>query len=186
MGCREFCGGCHTARSYKCGKSLCLLTRWAAHRFGSDDKTLKVWDTESGVEVATLRGHLNEVYACAYSPDGRRIVSDRMTIPSRYGIPGVLQRLSHCEGHTSWVRTCLLTQWAAYRLRVRRQDPQGVGYREWCGGCHTARAFVDCKCLRLLIRWEAHHLQRVTLWRCTQGVGRREWCGGCHTARAYK
>jgi WD40 repeat protein len=41
----------------------------------SMDHTLKIWDAESGAELATLAGHSNEVTACAYSPDGRRIVS---------------------------------------------------------------------------------------------------------------
>src|SRR5664279_1778676 len=36
----------------------------------SRDNTLKIWDAESGAELATLTGH-----NCAFSPDGRRIVS---------------------------------------------------------------------------------------------------------------
>ncbi|MFH1740846.1 MAG: TIR domain-containing protein [bacterium] len=42
---------------------------------GSDDKTLKVWDLETGREVATLAGHTDWVGACAVTPDGRRVVS---------------------------------------------------------------------------------------------------------------
>ncbi|MBI4615356.1 MAG: DUF4062 domain-containing protein [Planctomycetes bacterium] len=41
----------------------------------SFDKTLKVWDAQTGQELATLAGHWNWVSACAYSPDGRRVVS---------------------------------------------------------------------------------------------------------------
>jgi WD40 repeat protein len=41
----------------------------------SEDKTLRVWDAETGEALATLAPHLDRVTACAYSPDGRRIVS---------------------------------------------------------------------------------------------------------------
>src|SRR6185295_18123515 len=37
--------------------------------------TLQVWDAETGAEVTRLVGHAATVLACAYSPDGRRIVS---------------------------------------------------------------------------------------------------------------
>jgi WD40 repeat protein/uncharacterized caspase-like protein len=42
---------------------------------GGDDKTIKVWDAESGAVLRTLTGHADWVYAIAVSPDGRRIVS---------------------------------------------------------------------------------------------------------------
>ena len=42
---------------------------------GSSDKTLKIWDAESGRELFTLRGHEHPVRSVAYSPDGRSIVS---------------------------------------------------------------------------------------------------------------
>jgi WD40 repeat protein len=41
----------------------------------STDRTLKVWEAETGKEIATLEGHLGKVTACAYSPDGHKILS---------------------------------------------------------------------------------------------------------------
>jgi WD40 repeat protein len=35
------------------------------------DKTLKIWDTETGTEVRTLTGHTNSVNAVAIAPDGK-------------------------------------------------------------------------------------------------------------------
>ena len=42
---------------------------------GSDDRTIKLWDTTTGEEVFTLRGHTAGVICVAFSPDGRRIAS---------------------------------------------------------------------------------------------------------------
>jgi WD40 repeat protein len=42
---------------------------------GSKDGTLKLWDAESGKELARLRGHPSTVRCCAFSPDGSFIVS---------------------------------------------------------------------------------------------------------------
>ena len=42
---------------------------------GSDDKTVRIWDMETGVEEQRLEGHSDEVSAVAVSADGRRVVS---------------------------------------------------------------------------------------------------------------
>jgi len=39
------------------------------------DETLKVWDLESGDEMAILKGHSGWVKGCAISPDGKKVVS---------------------------------------------------------------------------------------------------------------
>ena len=42
---------------------------------GSADKTVKVWDSQTGKEECTLTGHSGYVRSVAYSPDGKHIVS---------------------------------------------------------------------------------------------------------------
>jgi WD40 repeat protein len=42
---------------------------------GSDDRTLKVWELESGRAVQTLEGHAGPVWAVAVTPDGSRAIS---------------------------------------------------------------------------------------------------------------
>ena len=43
---------------------------------GSTDKTLRIWDAETGSAVGKpFEGHTGEVLSIAYSPDGRHIIS---------------------------------------------------------------------------------------------------------------
>jgi WD40 repeat protein len=42
---------------------------------GSCDRTVKVWDSQTGKEECTLTGHSDWVNSVAYSPDGKHIVS---------------------------------------------------------------------------------------------------------------
>src|SRR5258707_768420 len=43
---------------------------------GSRDKTIRIWDAETGAAVGEpLKGHARNVSSAAYSPDGRHIVS---------------------------------------------------------------------------------------------------------------
>lgn len=46
---------------------------WAAS--GSDDKSVRIWDLDTGVWRATLQGHGSSVNSVAITPDGRRIIS---------------------------------------------------------------------------------------------------------------
>ncbi|MDV7393630.1 WD40 repeat domain-containing protein, partial [Arthrospira platensis SPKY1] len=39
------------------------------------DRTLKLWDLETGTELATLTGHSGSVRGVAIAPDGKRAVS---------------------------------------------------------------------------------------------------------------
>jgi WD40 repeat protein len=42
---------------------------------GSWDKTVKVWDAQTGQETLTLKGHSDRVRSVSFSPDGKWIVS---------------------------------------------------------------------------------------------------------------
>jgi WD40 repeat protein len=41
----------------------------------SADKSLRIWDTQSGVELFSLRGPIHDWHAVAFSPDGRRLAT---------------------------------------------------------------------------------------------------------------
>jgi WD40 repeat protein len=42
---------------------------------GSDDKTIKLWNLETGKEIRTLQGHDNFVNSVSFSPDGKTLAS---------------------------------------------------------------------------------------------------------------
>jgi len=61
----------HTGRVYSVAVSP--DGKWAVS--GSGDKTVKIWDLETGECRATLEGHTGEVHCVAVTPDGKRILS---------------------------------------------------------------------------------------------------------------
>ncbi|MBN3923943.1 MAG: WD40 repeat domain-containing protein, partial [Nostoc sp. NMS4] len=42
---------------------------------GSDDKTIKLWNLETGKEIRTLKGHNSDVNSVSFSPDGKTLAS---------------------------------------------------------------------------------------------------------------
>jgi WD40 repeat protein len=41
----------------------------------SFDRTARLWDAETGTEIAVLIGHEGSVWSAAFSPDGRRVAT---------------------------------------------------------------------------------------------------------------
>ncbi|MBO0858714.1 MAG: hypothetical protein J2P21_09645 [Chloracidobacterium sp.] len=41
----------------------------------SDDSTIKLWESDSGQNLATLKGHAGAADSVAFAPDGRMLVS---------------------------------------------------------------------------------------------------------------
>ena len=68
------------------------------------DKTLRVWDLETGETLRTLQGHTNGVLAVAALPDGRRAVSASYDETVRLWDLETGKLLLTLEGHTDWVR----------------------------------------------------------------------------------
>jgi WD40 repeat protein len=42
---------------------------------GSNDMTVRMWDSHTGEQLAMLEGHMNGVISLSFSPSGKRITS---------------------------------------------------------------------------------------------------------------
>ena len=75
---------------------------------GSDDETIKVWNTTEGTCVKTMIGHTSWVCALAVAPDGTLYSgSTDGTIKAWSTNDGVCVKT--LEGHTDWVSSLALT-----------------------------------------------------------------------------
>ena len=67
------------------------------------DRTIRIWDAESGQELLKLEGHSSSVYSVSFSPDGRRIVSGSYDNTIRIWDAESGQELLKLEGHSGSV-----------------------------------------------------------------------------------
>jgi hypothetical protein len=76
---------------------------------GSDDKTLRVWDLESGQCLRTLTGHTAGVTSVSVTPDGRRAVSGSRDKTLRVWDLESGQCLRTLQGHSDDVNSVSVT-----------------------------------------------------------------------------
>lgn len=70
---------------------------------GSSDKTLKIWDAETGKEKATLARHSQPVCSVAFSPDGKWVVSGSIDRTVRLWEVETGKEKLTLQGHTDYV-----------------------------------------------------------------------------------
>ncbi len=71
---------------------------------GSNDYTIRLWDSTTGMELGCLRGHVDEVNSVAFSPDGSQIVSASSDDTVRIWNANTRQEVRRLLGHTSAVK----------------------------------------------------------------------------------
>lgn len=114
---------------------------WAVSGSGSPgdpDKSLKIWDLNTGQCRATLKGHTDQVRFVAITPDGKRILSGSFDTSVRVWDAGSGREVAKLEGHTHRV-------WAVVTLRDNARALSG-------GWDNTLRLWelASGKCLKMI------------------------------------
>ena len=69
----------------------------------SSDNTARLWDAETGQQVAVMRGHDKEVLGAAFSPDGKRVVTASSDNTARTWNAETGQQVAVMRGHAKEV-----------------------------------------------------------------------------------
>ncbi|WJW70306.1 AAA-like domain-containing protein (plasmid) [Candidatus Chlorohelix allophototropha] len=71
----------------------------------SRDQTARIWEVDSGKEVAVLQGHSGAVLALDYSPDGRYLITASADKTLRLWDSSNWQEIRVMQGHTAEIRS---------------------------------------------------------------------------------
>ncbi|MDJ0581561.1 hypothetical protein [Crocosphaera sp.] len=74
------------------------------------DKTIKVWNSETGELLHTLKGHSSYVTSVAISSDDQRIVSGSLDNTIKVWNIETGQLLRTLEGHSDWVNSVAISK----------------------------------------------------------------------------
>ena len=84
-------------------KSVAFSPDGAYIASGSWDKTVRVWDTQSGEQIRCLEGHADRVWSVAFTSDGKRIVSGSWDNTVRIWDVQSGSQIKCLEGHMDYV-----------------------------------------------------------------------------------
>ena len=108
----------------------------------SADRTLRLWDLESGQTIRTLQGHTGLVSAVAVTPDGRRAVSGSADRTLRLWDLETGQTIRTLKGHTGTVIAVAVTPDG--RRAVSASDDERCA----CGIWRAAKRSAPSKAIR--------------------------------------
>lgn len=74
---------------------------------GGDDKTIRIWDTDSKKELKCLRQHKDWIYVICFSPDGRELVSSGRESKIIVWNTKSWEVIRELKGHSNWL--CSIT-----------------------------------------------------------------------------
>jgi WD40 repeat protein len=87
------------------------------------DKTLKIWDTETGRELKTLTGHSDRVTAVAIAPDGKTAISASWDKTLKIWDTETGRELKTLTGHSSWVTAVAIAPDGKTAISASRDKP---------------------------------------------------------------
>ncbi len=86
---------------------------------GSQDKTVRLWEVATGLEVGLMEGHTGYIWSVAFSPDGSLLASVSGDRTVRLWEVATGQEVHHLEGHEGSVRSVAFSQMAPCWLLAR-------------------------------------------------------------------
>jgi WD40 repeat protein/serine/threonine protein kinase len=96
--------GEHRGRHWHSVRSVAFSPNGKTLASGCDDGTVKLWDSATGSELCTLRGHANyNVFSVAFSPDGKTLASGSNDGTVKLWDSATGSELRILKGHTSTI-----------------------------------------------------------------------------------
>jgi WD40 repeat protein len=106
----KLAGGAQSTRLYRLLKGHSALVRYAVFSpdgkrvvTASADNTARLWDVDSGKEIASLKGHARGLSSVAFSPDGKRVVTSSWDKTARLWDTDSGKEIAGLKGHEGLV-----------------------------------------------------------------------------------
>jgi len=158
---------------------------------GSGDKTVRIWDCDTGTPVQTLKGHTRWVLAVSYSPDGSLLASGGYDNEVRIWDPSTGKQIGGpLKGHTNFITSL---SWEPYHLqepnrpRVASSSKDGT-VRIWdvIGG-KIDSALTGHKGSVTCVKWggagliyTSSHDKTIKVWNASTGALQHTLSGHAH------
>ncbi|KAH8430992.1 uncharacterized protein LDX57_008653 [Aspergillus melleus] len=155
----------------------------------SNDRTVRLWDSATGVERRTLQGHRNSVRAVAFSPDGQTVASASNDNTVRLWDPATRVGCRTLQGHRNSVRAVAFSPdgqtvaSASDDRTVRLWDPATRVERHTLQGHRNSVSAVAFSPDGQTVA-SASEDRTVRLWDSATGVERRTLQGHKNSVRA--